>query len=169
MKFLSSEDTLYLSYSLARNTVVMSGVIPHMLLKNKLQKRIYRTVGTLFAACLESLAHHRHVASFSLFFRYYFSKRSFELTEMIPSLYSRGRSTHYSERLHDFSVTIPRCYKDLYVNSFFSLTAILWSSLSSISWLVDSSFFLNKYLADQIPPNVFCVLRPCFQLKLFAC
>ena len=105
MKFLSPEDTLYLSYSLARNTVVMSGVIPHMLLKNKLQKRIYRTVGTLFAACLESLAHHRHVVSFSLFCRYYFSKRLFELTELFPSLYSRGRSIHYSERLYDFSVT----------------------------------------------------------------
>ena len=25
----------------------------------------------------------------------------------------------YSDRLHDFSVTIPRCYKDVYVNSFF--------------------------------------------------
>ena len=39
-----------------------------------------------------------------------------------PSLpYSRG--TCYSDRLHDFSVTIPRCYKDVYVNSFFPRTA----------------------------------------------
>ena len=30
-----------------------------------------------------------------------------------------GRSTRYPDRLHGFSVTIPRCYKDVYVNSFF--------------------------------------------------
>ena len=33
------------------------------------------------------------------------------------------------DRLHDFSVTIPRCYKDSYVNSFFPRTAKLWNSL----------------------------------------
>ena len=27
--------------------------------------------------------------------------------------------TRFSDRLHDLSVTIPRCYKDVYVNSFF--------------------------------------------------
>ena len=31
--------------------------------------------------------------------------------------------------LHDFSVTIPRCYNDVYVNSFFSCTARIWNSL----------------------------------------
>ena len=31
--------------------------------------------------------------------------------------------------LHDFSVTIPRCYKDVYINSFFPRTARLWNSL----------------------------------------
>ena len=32
---------------------------------------------------------------------------------------------HYSGRLHDFSVTIPKCYKDVFVNSFFPCTAKL--------------------------------------------
>ena len=32
-------------------------------------------------------------------------------------------STHYSDRLHDFSVTIPRCYNDVYADSFFPRTA----------------------------------------------
>ena len=36
-------------------------------------------------------------------------------------------ATRYSDKLHDFSVTIPRCYKD--VNSFFPRTARLWNSL----------------------------------------
>ena len=39
------------------------------------------------------------------------------------------RSTCYPDRLHDFSVTIPRCYKDVYVNSFFSCTARLYNYL----------------------------------------
>ena len=42
---------------------------------------------------------------------------------------SRRGSTCYSDRLHDFSVTIPRCYKDVYVNSFFPCRARLWNSL----------------------------------------
>ena len=39
------------------------------------------------------------------------------------------RSIRYPDRLHDFSVTIPRCYKDVYVNSFFSRTPGLYNSL----------------------------------------
>ena len=39
-------------------------------------------------------------------------------------------TTHYSDRLHHFSVTIPRCYKDVYVNGFFPCTARLWNSLT---------------------------------------
>ena len=30
--------------------------------------------------------------------------------------YSRGIFTHFSDKCHDFSVTIPRCYKDVCVN-----------------------------------------------------
>ena len=42
--------------------------------------------------------------------------------QLAPLPFSRGRSTCYFDRLHDFSVTIPRCYKDVYVNSFFPRT-----------------------------------------------
>ena len=31
--------------------------------------------------------------------------------------------------MHDFSLTIPRCYKEVYVNSFFPCTARLWNSV----------------------------------------
>ena len=44
---------------------------------------------------------------------------------LVPLPYSRGRPTRYSDRLDDFSVTTPRCYKDVYINSFFPLTAKL--------------------------------------------
>ena len=45
------------------------------------------------------------------------------LPQLAPLLYSRGRSTHYSDRLHDSSATITTCSKDFYVNS------RLWNSL----------------------------------------
>ena len=75
------------------------------------------------AAYLEPLAHRRNVASLILFYRYYFSRCSLELAQLVSFPYSRGSSTRYSDRLHDFSVTIPRCYKDVYVNNFFPCTA----------------------------------------------
>ena len=45
--------------------------------------------------------------------------------ELLDNLQKRGRSTGYFDRLYDISVTIRRCYKDVYVNSFFSYTARL--------------------------------------------
>ena len=98
-------------------------------LLEKLQKRICRTAGPSLAASLEPLAHRRNVASLSLFYRYYFGRCSSELAQLVPLPFSRGRSTHYSDRLHDFSVTIPRCYKDVYVNSFLPRLARFWNSL----------------------------------------
>ena len=67
------------------------------------------------------------MASLSLLCRYYFGKCSSELAQLVPLPFSQGMSTSYSDRLHDFSVTIPRCYKDVY--SFFPGTAKLWNSL----------------------------------------
>ena len=98
-------------------------------LLDKLQKRICRTVGPSLAASLEPLAHRRNVASLSLFYRYYFGRCSSELAQLVPLPFSRGRSTRYADRRHDFSVTIPRCYKDVYVNSLFPHSARLWNSL----------------------------------------
>ena len=97
-------------------------------LLDKLQKRICRTVGPSLAVSLEPLAYRRNVASLSLFYRYYFGRCLSELAELVPLPYSRGRSSRQSDTLHDFSVTIPRCCKDVYVNIFFPRTARLWNS-----------------------------------------
>ena len=98
-------------------------------LSNKLQKRIRRTVGHSLAASLKPLAYRQNVASLSLFYRYYFDRCSSEQAQLVPFPFSWGRSTHYSDRLHDFPVTTTRCYKDVYVNSFFPRTAWLQNSL----------------------------------------
>ena len=135
MKFFSPEVTLYLYKSTIRPCLeyfchVWAGAASYYLeLLDKLQKRICRTVGPSLAASLEPLAHRRNVATLSLFCRYYFGRCSSELAQLFPLPFSRGMSTHYSDRLHDFTVTIPRCYKDVYVNSFFPRTARLWNSM----------------------------------------
>ena len=108
---------------------VWASALSHYLeMLDKLQKRIYRTVGPSLVTSLEPLARRQNVASLSLFYRCYFGRYSSELAQLVPLSYSWGSSTHHSDKLHDFSVTIPRCYKDDCVNFFFPLTARLWSS-----------------------------------------
>ena len=70
---------------------------------DKLQKRIFSSVGLSFAASLEPLAHRRNIARISLSYGYYFGRCSFELVQMVPLPYSRGRSSRYSDRLHNFT------------------------------------------------------------------
>ena len=98
-------------------------------LLDKLQRRICWTVSPSLAASHEPLAHCRNVASLSLFYRYYFGRCSYELAQLVPLPFSWGRSTCYSDRLFDFSVIIPRCFKDVYFNSFFPHRARFWNSL----------------------------------------
>ena len=135
MKFLSPEVALYLCKSTIGPCMeycchVWAGAPScYLELLNKLQKRMCRIVGPSLAASLLLLAHRRNVASLSLFYRYYFGRWSSELVQMVPLPFSRGRSTRYSDRLNDFSVTIPRCYKDVFVNSFFPRRARLWNFL----------------------------------------
>ena len=80
-------------------------------------------------------------------------------------------SARYSDRLHDFSVTIPRFYKDVYVNSFFPCTARLSNSLPTECFCLtyDLGGFkssINKRLFNRFPvsPNLFVLLfvvTPC--------
>ena len=135
MKFLSPEVAQYLYKSIIYPCMeycchVWAGAHKcYLELLNKLQRQICRTVCPSLAASVEPLAHCCNVASLSLFYRYYFGRCSSELVQLVPNPFSQGRSTRYSDRLDDFSVAIPRCYKDVYVNSFFPRTARLWNSL----------------------------------------
>ena len=158
LKFLSPEVALYLYKSTIRPYMeycchVWAGAPScYLELLDKLQKRLCKTVGPSLAASLEPLTHRRNVASLSLFYRYYFGRCSSELAQLVRLPYSQGRSTRYSGRLHDFSVTIPRCYNDVYVYvSFFPRTARLWNSLpiECFPLTYDLSGFksrINRYL-----------------------
>ena len=82
---------------------------------DKLQKQVCGTVCPSLAASVEPLAHRHNIVSLSLFYRYYFGRCSFELTEVVPLPCSCARSTRYSNKCY-FSVTIPTCYKDNCIN-----------------------------------------------------
>ena len=135
MKFLSAEVALYLYKSTIRPCTeyfchFWAGAPSCCLeLLDKLQKWVCRTVGLSVAACLELLTLRQDLASLNLIYRYCFGRSSSELAQLVPLPYSRVRSIFYSDRLHDFSVTIRRCYNDVYVNSFFPRTSRLWNSV----------------------------------------
>ena len=135
MKFLSPEVALYLYESTICPCMeycchIWAGAPScYLELLDKLQKGICWTAGPSLAASLEPLAHRQNVASLNLFYRYYFGRCFSELAQLVPLPFSRERSNRYSDRFHAFSVTIPRSYKDVYVNTFFTCTARLWNSL----------------------------------------
>ena len=90
-----------------------------------LERQLCGTVDSSLAVSLGPLNHRQNVVSLSFIRRSYFSWWSSELTKLIPFLYSRGRSTRYSNTFHNFFVTIPRSYKDARVDIFLYRTARL--------------------------------------------
>ena len=119
MKFLSPGAALYLYKSTIQSCIkycchVWAGALScYLELLDKLQKQTCMTAGPSAAASLEPYAHRLNVTNLSLFHRYYFGKCSSELAQLVPLSFSRGRSSCYSDRLHDCSVPISRCYKDV--------------------------------------------------------
>ena len=66
-----------------------------------------RTIAPSLAASFEPMAHRRNAASF--FCLYYFGRCSSELADLLHFLI-HGRTSCHSDKLHDFFVTIPRCF-----------------------------------------------------------
>ena len=133
MKFLSPEVALYLCKSTIQPCMeyccqIWTGTPScYLELLDRLQKLICRTVGPWLAASLELLAYHQNLSSFSLFYGYYFGRCSFQLAQLVPLSYSRGRATNLFWQIAWFSFHHPRCYKDFNVNSFFPQTARSWN------------------------------------------
>ena len=121
VKFLFSEVALYRYTSTLRLCMEYCcriGASSYYLdILRRLQKWASRTLNPPFAASLEPLRHRRNVFSFSLFYRYYFGRCSSELAELVPNAYSCRRSTRYSDRYHDFTVTVPSCLRFLYLQN----------------------------------------------------
>ena len=140
MKLLSPEVALYLYKSIVCPCMeycchVWAGT-PNCYLEllDKLQKQIHKTVGPSLAASLEPLAHCWNVASVEMWPVFSIG------TTLVYVLHNWLNWSHFLflkggllviliDCMHDFSVTIPRCYQDVYVNSFFPRTARFWNSL----------------------------------------
>ena len=123
--------SISLPYGHVWNAAVMSGLVFLVATWNCWISYRNRYVGLLVLTCCLSwtLGSSSKCSQLKSFYRYYFGRCSPELAQLVPLPYSRGRSTCYSDRMHVFSVTIPRCYKDVYVSSFFPRTARLWNFL----------------------------------------
>ena len=122
--------SISLLYSHAWNIVAILGWCYYSLFGvARPQKRICRAAGPSPTVSLKPLAYCWNVASLNLFYMYYFGKYLSELAELFPLPYSCRSSTRYSDRLHDLSTVISRCYKGVYVNSVVSHTARLWNFL----------------------------------------
>ena len=93
--------------------------------------------------------------------------------------------TRYSVRLRNFSVNIPRCYKDVYINNSFPCTARLWNylpmkgfpltyDLSGIKsginrYLFNCRFFLNRFPACVNLFGLIFLVIPCFVVVVQSC
>ena len=135
----------------AWNTIVMSGLVRLVAIWNcwiSYKNGYAGLVALLRLTLLNPLAHLGNVVSLSLFYKYYFGGCSSELAKLAPLPYSRGTSTRHIDSLHGFSVTMPRCYKDVYVNSFFLRSARPWNYLPMECFPL--TYDLNGFNSKQI-------------------
>ena len=123
--------SINLPYDHEWNTVVMSGLVLLVATRNYWigYRNRYAELLVLHLLPLWNPCSLSKCSQLCLFYRYCFGRCSTELAQLVPLPYYWRRSTRYSDRLHGLSVTIPRCYKDAYVNSIFPCTATLWNSL----------------------------------------
>ena len=143
MKFLSPEITLYIYKSTIWSCIeyccnTWAGALVATWSCQTNYKNEYAGLLLLhLLLLLNPLAHSRNVARLNLFYSYYFGRCSSELSKLVPFHFYQGRSTPYSDRSHDFSVTIPRCCKYVYIDSFFPRRARLepLNISRSLEWL----------------------------------
>ena len=128
--------SVHLPYRLAWNTVAMSRLVPscYLELLDKLQKRIFRTVGLSFAASIEPLAHRHNEASLSLFCRYYFGRCSSELAQLFPLPYCEEGQV----------VILIGCI--VFLSPFFDVTRMSMSTVSFFAQLDSGILYLQNAL-----------------------
>ena len=114
-----------------------------------------------FTCCsLEQLAHRRKLASLSLFCSYLFGGCSSELAQLVPLPQSLDSYIRYSNRLHDFPVTIPRCYS---FSSFSFITARVGNSLPAECFPL--TYALNFFYAQSHQTSLFGLFIKSFPIS----
>ena len=185
MKFLFSDVAFYLYKAALRTCIecccyVRAGYSSYYLdIWSKLQKWICRTIGPSIAATLETLAYCQSVVRLSFFYRSYLGITWTGWAGSV-SLFLWEVLYRYSNKMHDFSVNIPRSYKSVYVSSVFSHTVRLWNSLpakhfpliydlngfkSNVNWHI-FGFFSNNFLKSF---SFFSSSFPCNFIRRSGC
>ena len=98
-----------------------------------------------------------------------FDRCSSELSELVALHFSRGRSTRYSDRMHDFSVTIPRCCKNVLVNNFFPRTAKVLKFLPVECFPLNYDLNSCKPRTNQHLLKPFCTSFSCNSIACSGC
>ena len=106
-------------------------------------------VGPTLTVSLEPLGHCRNISTLSCFEMNYLSRCLSGLAELVPLPHSRVRSTRSFNRLHYFSVTVSRCYKDVCASSFFPYTAWFWHSLPAEYFPLNYDLNSFKFRIDK--------------------
>lgn len=106
---------------------------------------------------------------FSLFFcdnvKVCYSRRSLtKFFKLVPRPNSCSWYTRHFSRLHDTAFTIPRCYKDVYTNSFLPLMVFSYLSIC----FMQINIFPSPYLKvlEQLCMIWIPLLKPATELKL---
>ena len=108
---------------------VMSGLVLRVASWNCKIMQVRWSFTCCLSWTLSSSSKCSQLKSFLQSFLLFSGRCSSELALLVPLRYSQGRSAGYSDRLHEFFITIPRCYKNVYVNSLFPRTDRPWNSL----------------------------------------
>ena len=120
----------------------MSGLV---LLIGQLQKRVCRTVGPTLAASLSLPLKYSQCKSF---YRCYFEQCSSKLAEFALLSYPHRKSSRCSDKFHEFSFTIPRCYKDVLQVQELIVSFCLWAVSNQLCYVffsLSSSFSCSSF------------------------
>ena len=117
-----------LPFSQAWDTLVMSGLVLLVATWNWWISYKNGYAGLLFFTCCLSWTLGSS-SKLSPFYRYYFDRCLSELAELVPIHVLEGVPLVILIDCMNFFLSIPRCYKDAYVNKFFPGRARLWNSL----------------------------------------
>merc|ERR1712002_212765 len=93
---------------------------------------------------LDSLSLRRKVASFSLFYRYYFGRCSLELASCIPPPLERLRNTRQASNAHRYSVSIANSRINSFDNCFSLLLLNFGTLYLNLAFLTSTTYLRLK-------------------------
>ena len=125
---------------------------------DRLQSKAVRLVNDAqLTNSLQSLHHRRCVSALSLFYRYYFSRCSNELSSIIPLPKSYARSTRLAHVGNPYIVSTERCRTSHHASSFIPRTSALWNNLPLSAFPLSYDLALFKRNVNRLD---LCSLAP---------